>query len=459
MTSNLTSLTLADAARVVWRRKLVAAAAAALVLVAAMVLLSRQDTVYESEATVAFLPSTEAAETQVFFLSAIDSLLPTYGQKVESRSFLDEVATDLGGELDGGDLSVRAVPETGTGIIRITARDADPVLAEEVAGATTAAFVADVDANDLFDIEVIDEARVADSPVSPSTGLVVGASVFLAALAGVLAALAWERLLGRVTSIRELQEASTVPVIGSVPDETILREQRLVVIGSESPELHRLEESYRAVANNVLFASSDRPHESLMITGVNPGDGKSTTAANLAVAMSELGTSVLLVDADLRRPVQHELFDVANDVGLSSTVLQGADPATLVRRTRFDGVYLVPAGPPLRSRAEELRVYIDELPAFAPMADVVLLDSPPLSAADDVRLLAAGSGGVVVLVQAGSTGANTVGRATDSLTQLGANVIGTVLTHATDPSDTDTVSSYYGHRPDRGLEEAPWAVS
>ncbi|MEL7209220.1 MAG: polysaccharide biosynthesis tyrosine autokinase, partial [Actinomycetota bacterium] len=432
---------------------------AALVLLVALALNSRQATVYESQATVAFLPSVEAAETQVFFLSAIDSLLPTYGEKVESRSFLDDVASTVPGIDDGGDLTVSAVPETGTGILRITARDEDPGTARDVADAATDAFVADVNANSLFDIEVIDQARVPESPVSPSTALVAGATLLLAVLAGVLAALAWERLLGRVSSTRELRDASDAPVIGSVPDENILHDHRLIVIGSESPELHRLEESYRAVANNVLFASSDRPNEALMVTGINPGDGKSTTAANLAVAMSELGTSVLLVDADLRRPVQHEMFDVPNDTGLSSTVLEGADPATLVRRTRFDGVYLVPAGPPVQSRAQELRVYIDELAAFSSMADVVLLDSPPLSAADDVRLLAAGSGGVVVLVRAGRTGATAVGRATDALSQLGANVLGTVLTRATDPGDVDDASTYYGYRPGRRLEEASRGVS
>lgn len=457
MASNLTPLSLADMARVVWRRKLIALVAATFVVLTAVALLSRQDTVYESQTTVAFLPSEEAAETQVFFLSAIDSLLPTYGEKVESRSFLDGVADDVPGSGDGADLTVRALPEGGTGIMRITARDGDPAQAREVAQAATDAFVSDVRANSLFDIEVIDRARTAETPVAPATMLVLGATALLAVLAGILAAVSWERLLGRVSSTRELSDSSATPVIGAVPEEGILRDHRLVVIGSDSPELHSLEESYRALANNVLFASSDRPHEALMITGINPGDGKSTTAANLAVAMGELGTSVLLVDADLRRPVQHELFDLPNDVGLSSTILGGADPATLVRRTRFDGVYLVPAGPPLESRAQELRVYIDEMPSFASMADIVLLDSPPLNAADDVRLLAASAGGVVLLVRAGRTGAAAVGRATESLSQLGANVLGTVLTRTTDPVDVDAAATYYGYRPGRHLKEAPRA--
>lgn len=193
-----------------------------------------------------------------------------------------------------------------------------------------------------------------------------------------------------------------------------------------------------------------------MITGLNPQDGKSTVAANLAVIVAELGFSVLLIDGDIHRPVQHELFGLPNHLGLTSSLLEGTELASIPQSTKYANLSVVTAGPPLDERSQEATLYLQQLPRFNALAEIVLVDSPPLVAADDVRLLAAFSGAVVMLVRAGASSSRQVREAVDSLEILEAKLLGTVLTMA--PSEAASVASeYYRYRSvgsEGGREEA-----
>ena len=433
---------LSELARIVWRRRWVTLLVIVAVVAGAVYFVSRQPDRYDSTGTIGLFPSTDESDP-IFFPALVESLVPTYVQIVESREFRDTVAADLDFASDGSDLggSVRARPGTGN-ILKVTATADTPARAQQIADATSKALVDRIEeTTSQIRPDLIDPPLENDDRVSPRPTLVIGAASILAVILGVAAAFGWERLFGRIYTSRELAEASDVPVVGVMPEESGLRHSRHIVIGGG---LTRVEEGFRSIATNVIFASADRLRGALMISALNAGDGKSTVAANLAVAMGELGSSVLLVDGDLRKPVQHEIFGTPNNAGLTSTVLANADPASLVQRTEYQGVYVVPAGPSLHARSEELRIYLEELPKFTKMADIVLVDSPPLRAADDVRLMAASAGGVLLLVRAGTAGASEVRRAVDSLTVLGANVMGTVLTRARAAIDLESTGAYYG---------------
>jgi len=439
---------LREALRTLRRRWLILLLVTGVVLGAAGYFLAGQDKVYEAKATIAVLPDPDNPTLVPFYGQAVENLLPTYARLIESRTFLDRVAGDLPFETTGEALSgsVFADPAAGSGVLGIVAHTGVPEESAQIAQATAEAFLAELEGNRIVEFRLIEDAQTPLGAIAPRPRLVLGAALVVGLALAVGAALAWERLFARVNDAAQLADASQVPVLGVIPVERALQRERRVIVGD--PDLFQLEERLRSIRTNLLFSATGGQGQRgpILITGINPGDGKSTIAANLAVIIGELGFSVLLIDADVHRPVQHEIFGIRNDRGLTSLVTGHAEAAGLPITTRYPHVRVVPAGPPLATRAEELSAYLRHLPQFASMADIVLVDSPPLGAADEVRLLAAFSGSVMLLIRAGSATHATVGSAVESLKVLGASVLGTVLTMAKDAPEVSTAGEYYRYR-------------
>lgn len=415
--------------------------------VAAAFVLTRE-AVYESRATIALLPDGDNPALVPFYGQAVESLLPTYARLVESGAFHERVAADLSFPISGEavGVSVFAAPVPDIGVLEMVGRSTSPTRAQALAQGVAEQFVIELADNGIVTVRLIDPAREPSDPISPEPSVVVVVGVLVGALLGAAAALAWDRTFTKVKTVHDLAQASGLKVLGSFPEEKTLRRSRRMVVGD--PSALQLEESLRGLRTNLLFALQRHQRGALLITGLNPEDGKSTIAANLAVVVAELGFSVLLIDADIHRPVQHELFDLSGALGLTSTVLDGAEPAAVAQATKYEGLRVVPAGRPLETRAQEASLYLRQLPRFATLAEIVLVDSPPLRAAEDVRLLAAFSGSVLLLVRAGASSPAQVRQAIDSLEILETTVLGTVLTMA--PRDSSLVASeYYQYRQPR----------
>jgi capsular exopolysaccharide synthesis family protein len=411
-----------------------------------------RDPVYESRATVALLPDGDNPTLVPFYGQAVESLLPTYARLVESRTFQDSVAADLSSPISEEALaaSVFADPIPDIGVLEMVGRSTSSAQAQALAQGVATQFVEELADNGIVTVRLIDPARVSTQPISPSPSVVLVVAVFVGALMGTAAALAWERTFKKVKTVHELTEASGLKVLGAFPEETSLRNARRVVVGD--PGTVHLEESLRGLRTNLLFAVQRHQQGALLVTGLNPQDGKSTVAANLAVTVAELGFSVLLIDGDIHRPVQHEFFDLSTEVGLTSTILDDADPSSLAQNTKYEGLKVVTAGRPLETRAQEVTLYLKQLPRFASLAEIVLIDSPPLRAAEDVRLLAAFSGSVLLLVRAGTSSPAQVRQAIDSLEMLQTRVLGTVLTMA--PKVTSPAGfEYYRYRNPQASDE------
>lgn len=439
----------ADVRSVLWRRKLIVGIVALTFLLLTGLFVLTQETVYETRASVALLPDGDAPELVPFYGQAVESLLPTYARLIESRAFLDDVARELPFSATGATLgeAVFSDPVPGTGVLEVVSRSSSPERAQAMAQAVAEAFVTELDANGIVRLRIIDRARVPETPQSPRPGIVLAVAAMVGLALGSGAGVAWDRQFGRIRGTHELAEASGLTVLGVLPEVAPLRGVRRIVV--DDGDFIDLEEKLRVLRTNLLFAVRRRQQGAVMITGLNPQDGKSTVAANLAVIVAELGFSVLLVDGDFHRPVQHELFGLPNHIGLTSSLLEGTEPASIPQPTKYPNLSVVTAGPPLDGRAQELTLYLQQLPRFNSLAEIVLIDSPPLRAADDVRLLAAFSGAVVMLVRAGTSSPRQVREAVDSLEILEAKLLGTVLTMA--PSEATTVASeYYRYR--RGSE-------
>jgi len=201
-------------------------------------------------------------------------------------------------------------------------------------------------------------------------------------------------------------------------------------------------EAYRSLRTNLEFYSLENPLHTLLITSAEPDDDKSTVLANLGVIMAQSGKSVILVDADMRRPKLHTIFDLPNEVGLS-TALTDQDAVLPVFETDLPNLTVIPSGPTPLNPADllasrRMNTIVSELKA---QADMVLFDAPPLVAVTDGALLATKVDGVLLVARAGYTKRELVERAKDILGKVNANLVGSVLTNAA--LDTG-VYSYYG---------------
>ncbi len=200
-------------------------------------------------------------------------------------------------------------------------------------------------------------------------------------------------------------------------------------------------EAYRTLRTNLSFLSLDEPVKTLVLTSPAPDEGKSTTAANLAVTIAQAGRSTILVDGDLRRPVLHTLFDLNQEPGLTDLVLdENAHPA--LQQTQVEGLQLLASGPIPPNPADMLgSKRIDSvISTLVEMADFVLFDAPPVIVVTDAAVLGAKVDGVLLVISAGKTRRDHAQRAKEMLERANVRIVGAALTNA--PKDS-SIGGYY----------------
>jgi protein-tyrosine kinase len=190
-------------------------------------------------------------------------------------------------------------------------------------------------------------------------------------------------------------------------------------------------EAYRTLRTNIQFSSLDKPLRTVLVTGVDAGEGKSTTLANLAVVIAQGGKRVVAVDCDLRRPTLHKVFGLSAEPGLTTAILDKAGHA-VSQKTTVEGLSVVASGPLPPNPSELLgsRRFGEILDALAKEADIVLLDAPPIIAVSDAAVLASRVDGVLLVVSAGKTKRELARRAKSLLEKVNANILGVVLNNA-----------------------------
>ena len=203
-------------------------------------------------------------------------------------------------------------------------------------------------------------------------------------------------------------------------------------------------EGYRVLRTNIQFSGVDEPVRALLITSASPQEGKSTTTANLAVTLAQADQRVILVDTDLRRPTAHKLFNLSNNVGITSALMQRADEAAdaVLQDTAVSGLRVLTSGPlpPNPSEllgSERMRHLVERLRS---QCDVLIFDSPPVMAAADAAILSTLVDGTLLVIDADSTRRAEALRAQETLAKVGGRLLGAVLNKLGERS-----SGYYSY--------------
>lgn len=199
-------------------------------------------------------------------------------------------------------------------------------------------------------------------------------------------------------------------------------------------------EAYQSLRTNLEFSSLEQPLNSILVTAADDSTDKSIAVANLAVVMAQAGDRVTIIDGDLRRPQQHEIFDLRNQVGLATWLTE--DGTAPLQQTAIDGLQVLTSGPIPANPVALLsnRRLTDALVEIQEQTDYVLVDAPPVLAVTDAALWASKVDGVVLLVNAGRTKREHAQRAKTVLEKVHARIVGSVLLNA----EPDAAMTGYG---------------
>lgn len=263
----------------------------------------------------------------------------------------------------------------------------------------------------------------------PKKDLFVGLAVGL--LLGLAVAFLWEQLDDTVRGRADADRATGgLPVIGLVPQIPGWRrggETRLVTL--DEPHSSAAE-AYRGLLTSIEFLTESSGAKVLLLTSPGASEGKTTTVANVGVALADAGHRTVLVDGDLRRPRLHRFFGIENTVGLTTVLGDRIDVATAVVDVDAPKLlHVVPAGPPAPNPAELLRNPVTEaaIQKLAESFDVVIIDSPPVLPVADALVLARHVDSTIIVAAAGSTSRRKLARAIEALRQVEAPVHSLVL--------------------------------
>ncbi|WP_167042656.1 polysaccharide biosynthesis tyrosine autokinase [Salinibacterium sp. ZJ454] len=362
----------------------------------------------------------------------------TYSDLVSTPIVLLPVIAELGLEISEGQLgeTITASAPLNTSIIEIAVTNSDPVLAADIANATSQSLTNVVDqiekpleddAVSPVKLTLVQQATVPPLPVSPNVPLNIALGLLVGLALGVGLAVLREVLDTRIRNERDVEAITDTAIIGGIVYDPKAKDRPLIV--HDDPRSPR-SESFRTLRTNLQFLDVGRGGHSFVITSSVQSEGKSTTAANLAIALADSGTKVLLVDADLRRPKVDAYMGLEGAVGITDVLIGRAELADVVQPWGRSRLSVLPAGkiPPNPSELLGSATMARLISTLDAQYDVVIFDAPPLLPVTDAAILAKLVGGAIVVVAAGRTHKNQLTGALAALETVGAGVSGLVLT-------------------------------
>lgn len=297
-------------------------------------------------------------------------------------------------------------------------------------------------------ISIAEIAIPPDAPIAPRRLTTVLAALFLSTLFGMGLALVLEYLDDTIKTTDEVENLLRLPALAAIPSVDSMPKRRLLLVGggnneeedpSQSSELlinndprSSLAEAYRQLRTSILLSTAGHAPKSLLITSSLPAEGKTTTAVNTAISLAQTGAKVLVIDADMRRPRLHSVFNKSNAEGLSTILSSEMEDKEILDIIQYDNdskLNLLPSGPIPPNPAE--LVGSEQMAALMKKMQNhfthVVVDSPPIASFTDGVLVASMVDGVILVVHSGKSSRQVVRRSRQLLQDIGVKVFGVVL--------------------------------
>jgi capsular exopolysaccharide synthesis family protein len=290
-------------------------------------------------------------------------------------------------------------------------------------------------------VRTVESAVPSYTPVHPNKPLTLLYALLVGALAGTGLAFLRDWLDQRLRSADEIKQVLGLTVLGVVPHIAGATDPKRRGTFLHLEPMSDVAEAYRTIRTAIYFGQPGGVAKTLLITSPAPGDGKTTLASNLAIAMAQAGNKILLLDADFRKPTQHKIFDIDKRVGLSSVLAGEAQLKQVIHSTQVQGLDVLPCGPIPANPSEILnsQTFADLLDELCNEYDHVLLDSPPVMPVTDARILAASCDATVLALRAEKSTRKGAVYSRDMLAGVGSHILGVVV------NDVPRKKSVYGY--------------
>jgi capsular exopolysaccharide synthesis family protein len=437
---------------VLWRRRWIVIATF-LVFAGGTAVVSKTLTkIYSTSSTLLVVPSQQTGTFDAIQAGLV--IARTYGDIIASDNIAEQVAARIGGlTKDRVQAAASFEVVSDTQLLKITTEDPSPRRAKAIADTYADVFITyareSLGNTTKAAVALADPAPLPDSPAKPKPTLYTLLAGLLGLGFGVALAFLRERLDFRLHSPEEIESRFELPVLGRVPRR-----------GRSDVSLSAFTEAFRVLRTNLQFAGADRPLRTIAITSGVEGEGKTTTTLQLALATAEIGTDVMLIDADIRRPSLQKAVMPVQPAPLQpgfADYLVGAAPLDdVIHDTPRANLELVPTGslpdehlepgmPPSLARLLETRLGRTAIGGFAASADLVLLDCPPLSVGADASVLAGRVDGVILVIDLEASTERTVRDAVRQLRAVKANVLGLVINRDRTAEPTSGYEYHVGH--------------
>ncbi|AYG04174.1 polysaccharide biosynthesis tyrosine autokinase [Gryllotalpicola protaetiae] len=378
--------------------------------------------------------------------------ITSYAGLVSTPAVLQPVIVGLHLDMTAGQLSkqISASAPLNTTLLEITATDTDPKRAADLANATAESLGNVVQALETTDadqnVSPVKLSRVQDavvplSPSSPNIPLNIALGLLVGLAIGVAVAVLRETLDTRIRTEHDIEAISPAPIVGGITFDPKAPSRPLVV--ADDPFSNRAE-AFRTLRTNLQFLNIGEDAEiitdgepvgrtrgrSFVMTSSLAQEGKSTTTANLGLALASTSSNILVVDADLRRPKLASYLGLEGAAGLTDVLLGKVELADVVQRWGKSNLYVLPAGrvPPNPSELLGSKRMAKLVEMLEEQFDYVLYDAPPLLPVTDAAVLSKITTGSLVIVAAGRTHKSQLRSAVASIEQVGASVGGIVMT-------------------------------
>lgn len=378
----------------------------------------------------------------------------SYVKTVESPLVLQPAIDALGLSVSADKLAerVKASTDLNTVLINIAVSDESPVQAAAIAQAVASSLVTSVDTlerpknggSSPVSLSVTKPATAPELPSAPNTRLNLIFGVLVGLGLGLGLSVLRTTLDSRIRGEADLRHVTDAPLLGGITfDQEAVGKPLL----TQTPPQSTRAESFRQLRTNLQFANVSGKAQTVLLTSSLPGEGKSTTAANLAIALAQAGQSVCLVDADLRRPMVNEYLGLDRNAGLTTALVGSADVNDLLQPWGDGNLYVLASGriPPNPSEllgSQEMKNLILRLEqAF----DTVIIDAPPLLPVTDAAVLSQHVGGVVVVVGSHKLRQQDLEKSLNALKMVGSNLLGVVLNLLPAKGPDAYTYSYYSH--------------